>query len=248
MKPLLAFSMLVLAACAQAQNYPAPVQALAAKGIAITGTFQAPAGFKGYLGSYQGHVMPVYLLPDGKHVVVGTLFDEAANDLTQASLQAAARPALNAQAWDELGKARWIAEGASHPKRIVYVFTDTECPYCHKLWQAIQPQLGNGDLQVRHLLVAVIAPQSEGRAAAILDAADPKAAFEQHERAFGHSPLVPEKSVAKATAQRIADNTALMDRLGADGTPTTVYQDAQGNVRMTVGMPPEAQLKAIFGS
>lgn len=245
--PLLLLALL-LAACAQAQDYPAPVQALAAKGITITGTFQAPPGFKGYLGNYQGHVMPVYLLPDGKHMVVGTLFDETANDLTQASLQAAVTPALNEQTWDELGKSRWIAEGASKPKRIVYVFTDTECPYCHKLWLATQPLLARGDVQVREILVAVISPQSKGRAAAVLDAADPRAALARHENAFGHSPLLPETKVPAATAKAIAGNSALMDRLGADGTPTTVYKDADGKVRMAVGMLPADRIKDVFGS
>jgi thiol:disulfide interchange protein DsbG len=239
---------LALAACAQAQDYPAPVQALAAKGIAIKGTLPAPSGYRGFVGSYQGHAMPVYLLPDGKHTVVGTLFDEQGNDLTEGALQAAASSPLNEQTWAQLAKTRWIAEGAANPKRIVYVFTDTECPYCHKLWLATQPLLAKGDVQVRHILVAVIAPQSEGRAAAVLDAADPHAALKQHENAFGHSALAPEKSVPAATAKAIADNTALMDQLGISGTPATVYKDAEGKVRIANGMLPEQRLEAIFGS
>lgn len=244
---LLAFG---LAACTQAQDaprYPAPVQALVNQGLAIKGPLQAPAGYTGYVGDYAGRPMPVYLLPDQKHVVVGSLFDATGKDLTHDPLEAATTPALDEKTWAQLDKAAWIAEGPARAGRIVYVFTDTECPYCHKLWEATQPYLAAGDVQVRHVMVAVIAPQSAGRAAALLDASDPQAAMAKHERAFGHSPVQPLRDVPAATARRIEANNALMDRLGISGTPATVYKDEQGKIRMAVGMLPPGKIKAIFG-
>ncbi|MEO7050550.1 MAG: thiol:disulfide interchange protein DsbG [Rhodanobacter sp.] len=245
MKPWLVTLTFLLAAGAQAQDYPAPIQAVANQGVTIKGSLPAPAGFKGYVGSYQGQPMPVYLLPDGKHVVIGTLLDAHGNDLTQQPLQAATTPSLSESTWTELGKASWIAEGSSKPKRIVYVFTDTECPYCHKLWLATQPLLA-GDVQVRHVMVAVIAPQSLNRAAAILDAADPKAALHRHENSFGHSTVQPLVKVPEATGKRIAANVALMQKLGIQGTPATIYKDAAGKIRMVAGMLPDDRLKSIF--
>jgi len=239
--------LLALTACAQAQDVPAPIRALASQGVTIKGPLTAPPGFKGYVGDYRGQSLPIYLLPDGQHVVIGTLLDASGHDLTRAPLQAAATPALDAATWAELAKASWIAEGATRPKRIVYVFTDTECPYCHKLWAATQPLLAGGDVQVRHVMVAVIAPQSRNRAAAILDAANPQAALHQHESTFGHSTVAPQPSVPAATASRIDANNALMEKLGIHGTPATVYKDADGQVRMLQGMLPADQLKAIFG-
>ena len=246
MKEWLIALTLLLAGCAQAQDYPAPIQALASRGVTITGSLSAPAGFKGYVGRYQGQPLPVYLLPDGKHVVIGTLLDAQGNDLTRQPLQAATAPSPSDATWTDLDKASWIAEGASKPKRIVYVFTDTECPYCHKLWLATQPLLAGGDVQVRHILVAVIAPQSLNRAAAILDAADPKAALHQHESTFGHSSVQPSASVSTATTKRIAANTALMQKLGIQATPTTVYRDASGKIHLATGMLPDKRMKAIF--
>jgi thiol:disulfide interchange protein DsbG len=245
---LLAFG---LAACTQAQDaphYPAPVQALVKQGLVIKGPLRAPDGYTGYVGEYGGRPVPVYLLPDRQHAMVGTLFDATGKDLTQEPLEAATRPALDATTWARLDKAAWIAEGATRPKRIVYVFTDTECPYCHKLWEATQPYLAAGDVQVRHVMVAVIAPQSAGRAAALLTAPDPRAAMAKHERAFGHSPVQPLKDVPAAAAGRIEANNALMDSLGISGTPATVYKDPQGKIRMAVGMLPPDRIKAIFGS
>lgn len=241
---LFAFS---LTACAKAQDYPAPIRALASKGIAITATLPAPEGFKGFVGSYQGEKLPIYLLPDGKHVVIGSVFDENGNNLTQSPLQVASRPGLTEATWNELGKSTWIAEGSATPKRIVYVFTDTECPYCHKLWLATQPLLVGSDVQVRNIVVAVIAPQSLNRAAAVLDSGDPQATFRQHESSFGHSSVKPAKTVPAATAKRIAANIALMEKLDVHGTPTVVYKDGTGQVRMLSGMPSDDHLKTIFG-
>lgn len=237
---------LLLAACTQAQDYPSPIKALAGKGVTIKGKLPAPDGYQGFVGSYQGRPMPLYLLPDGKHVVLGTLFDAHGNDLTQEPLHTATAPSLDETLWTALGEANWIAEGATRPKRIVYVFTDTECPYCHKLWLATQPMLASGDVQVRHIMVAVIAPQSLNRAAAILEAADPKAALHEHENSFGHSTVQPLAHVSSTTEQRIAANIELMEKLGVHGTPATVYKDASGKIRMAAGMLPESRLRAIF--
>lgn len=247
MKPWLLLFALSLSACVQAQDYPAPIRALAGKGIAIKATLPAPTGFKGFVGTYQGEKLPIYLLPDGKHVLIGSVFDEKGNNLTEAPLQAASKLALTAATWSELAKSTWIAEGSATPKRIVYVFTDTECPYCHKLWLATQPLLAGGDVQVRNIMVAVIAPQSLNRAAAVLDSSDPLATLRQHENSFGHSSVQPVTTVPAATAEHIAANIALMEELDIHGTPAVIYQDSTGQVRMLSGMPSADRMKAIFG-
>ena len=247
MKHWLVLFALSFAACVQAQDYPAPIRALAGKGIAIKATLPAPPGFKGFVGSYQGEKLPIYLLPDGKHVLVGSVFDENGNNLTEAPLQEASKLRLTEATWNELARSTWIAEGSATPKRIVYVFTDTECPYCHKLWLATQPLLAGGDVQVRNIMVAVIAPQSLNRAAAVLDSSDPLATLRQHENSFGHSSVKPAKTVTAATAAHIAANIALMEELDIHGTPSVIYKDSTGRVRMLPGMPSDDRLKAIFG-
>jgi thiol:disulfide interchange protein DsbG len=236
-----------LTACVQAQDVPAPIRALADKGIAIKATLPAPAGFKGYVGNYQGGMLPIYLLPDGKHVVVGSIFDENGNNLTEAPLQAASQLPLTEASWNKLAKSTWIAEGAAKPRRIVYVFTDTECPYCHKLWLATQPLLVGSDVQVRNIMVAVIDPKSLYRAAAVLDSSDPLVTLRQHEDSFGHSSVEPAKSVTAATAKHVAANIALMEALNIHGTPAVVYKDSTGQVRMLQGMPSDDHMKTIFG-
>ncbi|MGH8042228.1 MAG: thiol:disulfide interchange protein DsbG [Rudaea sp.] len=237
------------AVAAQAQDYPAPIQALIDKGITIKRTMPAPTGFQGYVGEFAGQLTPVYLLPDGRHTTVGVLYDEHGKDLTNAAFRAATasgRP--DPVLWDRLEKSTWIAEGASKPERVVYVFTDTECPYCHKLWLATQPYLQQGKVQVRNVIVAVIAPSSLGRGAAVLSAKDPSATWSTHERAFGHSPIAPLTAVDPRMRAKIEANKALMTRFGAFGTPAIIYRDGNGQIRMVLGQPDTAALRRIFGS
>jgi thiol:disulfide interchange protein DsbG len=242
---------LLLSVCAQAQDaahYPAPVQALIKRGLTIQGELPAPDGYRGYLANYGGQPVPIYVPPDGKHALVGSLFDANGKDLTHAALlSAAGAPTLDTGTWDMLGKVTWVAEGAKQPKRIVYVFTDTECPYCHRLWEAVTPRLEKNGVQVRNVMVAVIAPQSEPRAAAVLQANDPGATLGEHERSFGHSTVAPLKHVPEDVRRKLDGNAAMMDALGIAGTPAVIYRDDKGKVRRVDGMPPEELLDVIFG-
>src|SRR5689334_20235122 len=70
-----------------------------------------------------------------------------------------------------LDRAKWIATGAKSSERVVYVFTDADCPYCNDLWKAMQTARA-ADVQIRYLMVAVIDADSKGKAAEILESKD----------------------------------------------------------------------------
>lgn len=244
----LLMSSALVSTCAMAQQYPAPIQALTAKGFTINGEMDAPPGYHGFVAEYRGRPVPLYLMPDGKHVSLGNLFDENGNDLTRTPFEAAIGPKLDGDSWAKLQKSAWVAEGALDPQRVVYVFTDTECPYCHALWQATQKYARQGNVQIRNIIVAVIAPISAGRGAAILDAANPTLSLAQHEQNPKHSPIKPLTRMPKTTATKLASNGALMNSLGIRGTPGIVYRDASGKIKVAQGMQSPSKLKEIFGS
>lgn len=232
----------------QASELPAPLRALDDKGVHLTREMPAPDGYRGYVGEYRGQPLPVYLLPDGKHAMVGSLYDGEGHDLTTQPMRESMAPVMDDTQWKQLEHATWIAEGAENPQRIVYAFTDTECPYCNKLWLASQAFLPSGKVQVRQVIVAVIAPQSMPRAAAILSAKDPAAALRRHEKAFDHSPIAADGPVSDEWRTKLDANGALMTQLGVFGTPALVYKDAKGKVRMVHGFPDADTLQAVFGN
>lgn len=258
---------LLLSACAQADapavppptsaqqspaESPAPSasvvqRALATNGVEITGSLEAPAGFEGFVASYQGRELPVYVLPDGKHIVIGSLFDLGGHDLTSPAMQKVAGNSPGDAQWKALESSSWFAEGNPQAKRIVYVFEDTRCPFCHQLWQKSQPYLKKGKLQVRTILVGVIAPESLPEAANILDSKDPAAAWNKNEAHFGKNPP-PANNASAASIAKVRANTALMQRLGIMGTPGVAWKDTQGRIHVSQGMPRDQQaLETIFG-
>lgn len=239
------------AASASIAATPAPAaslvqRALAANGVEITGSLEAPAGFQGFVAQYQGHELPVYALPDGKHIVIGSLLDMDGHDLTGPALAKVTGTPLGEAQWKALEASDWVAEGDPHAQRIVYVFVDTRCPYCHHLWQASQPFLKKGGVQVRNILVAVIRPESMPEAADILASKDPVAAWQRNEANFGKN-VAPTGQPPAAAVDKVRANTDLMQTLGFMGTPGIVWKDARGKIHVLQGMPRDnAGLDSIF--
>lgn len=256
MSLLLAAGLSVRPAAAAGAESSAPARAasavenaLSGQGIKITGELPAPDGFHGFVGSYRGKQIPVYTTPDGEHLVVGSLFDMNGNDLTSPALRKAADSRLGDKQWQQLADASWVAEGAADADRVVYAFMDPDCPYCHQFWKASQKWVkDDGNVQVRNIMVAVITPESMPRAAGILGADDPTAAWRNNETQYDadERPAAPSDPPA-AAKQKVRKNNVLMQQLGFHGTPAIIYKDADGDIHSINGMPRSQQmLEGIF--
>ncbi|MDE2091862.1 MAG: thiol:disulfide interchange protein DsbG [Gammaproteobacteria bacterium] len=151
-----------------------------------------------------------------------------------------------------LQRTRWIPIGSRHPVHVLYAFTDPNCPYCHKLWVAMQPYY-HRDVQVRHILVGIISASSPGKAAAILDARDPSAALRKNEarwgmRADGGGGIAPLAQPSSTDLKILALDQALMQDFGIPGTPALMYQDKQGKIHVMAGLPDKTELAGIINA
>lgn len=231
---------------ATSPEIPPAVRALSDQGLQVANRFQAPAGLTGFTARAGGRELVVYATPDGNHALVGTMVDADGRNLSREHLEThLAAPDLG-KAWSRLEEAEWVATGAEDPSRVVYMFTDPYCPYCNAIWRASRPYYQDG-LQIRHLLVGVIRPESSDKAAAILDAEDPAAAFRDHQSQYGQSgsPEVPE-AISDDALAAVEANGKLMTDLGVTGTPAVFYQDAEGAVKRADGMPRLSRLAEIY--
>jgi thiol:disulfide interchange protein DsbG len=145
-----------------------------------------------------------------------------------------------------LDRATWIQAGSKSTERVVYVFTDPDCPFCNDLWKAVATARAP-DVQIRYLLVAVIDAESKGKDTAILESKDRAAAFEKNERNYARGGIEPKATLLPATSETIATNGDLMAALHIFGTPGLVYMDEHGEVKVFAGMPDATQLRAIVG-
>ena len=175
---------------------------------------------------------------------------------------AAERRDVASASWEQLERTHWIADGRADAPRKVYVFLDANCKYCTKFWSDARPWVNAGKVQLRHVMVGVIAPTSTGRAATLLADPDPAkrlAAFEQA-HAFGivrmmaggprqaldGPDLAPMEPVPDALARTIAEHEDLMHGFGLTGTPGIVFRAPDGRIVVKPGVAPE-DLPRVLG-
>jgi thiol:disulfide interchange protein DsbG len=250
MNRLLLTSLFSLTVCAQAlhaETLPAPVKALEDKGLKFHGQFDAPSGLKGYAAEYQQQGIAVYLTPDGKHALVGSLYDAQGRDLSEEPLDRLVFAEIDKANWKKLESSTWIADGRNDAPRIVYVFSDPNCPYCTMFWKQARPWVDAGKVQLRHIMVGIIRADSAAKAAALLTSPDPARAYLQHEQAGKQSPLKGLASIPPETEAKLAANLELMTEMGTPATPAIFYRDAKGRLQQQQGAPRMDLLESILG-
>ncbi|MGC0150849.1 thiol:disulfide interchange protein DsbG [Chromobacterium vaccinii] len=241
--PLLALPFSLTALAAPAKPLPAPLQALEQQGYEILDRFPAPGGMTGYAALYLSRPQTIYLTADGKQVIVGTMLDGKGQAWNQAGLDKQFSQTL----WRQLENSFWIADGDGKAPRVLYAFTDPNCPYCNKFWNDARPWVRAGKVQIRHIMVGIIKPDSPGKAAAILGDSKPEAAFDRHERQHASGGVKPLSSIPPAIQAKLDSNHRLMERFGAFATPVIFFKDEQGKMQKVQGAPPVNSLPKILG-
>lgn len=148
----------------------------------------------------------------------------------------------------QLEASTWVPDGKADAPRVIYTFTDPNCKYCHKFWEAARPWVDAGKVQLRHILVGVIRDDSPAKAAAILQAPDRSAALLEHEKKASQGGIAPAFSVSADVRKALEAHRKLMMSLGFRGTPGIVVLDGQGGTKSYGGMPREAALPEVFGA
>lgn len=244
----LALSVLLLSSLpALAQPWPAPIRNIQEQGVTIVKQFAAPGGMTGFAARAGGRPLALYLTPDGEHVIVGTLLDAEGKNLSKPVLDAAVTKPDRQSAWPQLEDAHWVADGQADAPRKIYVFTDPNCPYCHKFYAAARPWVEAGKVQLRHILVGIIKPSSPAKAAAILAADEPSAALSRHEANYKRGGITPLDDIPSALRQKVMANNTLMSSLGIRGTPGLFYRTGDGEIGVKQGLPQGNDLNEIMG-
>ncbi|CAJ4333239.1 Thiol:disulfide interchange protein DsbG precursor [Burkholderia pseudomallei] len=229
---------------------------LTASGARIVQTFSSVSGLKAIVAENGKDRRLFYASPDGKSLIVGTVFDAkgvnvTSTDLARAGLVASgdAAPAPNAlpgairelpsALWDRAAKLRWFEEGKGD--NVMYVIFDPNCPYCRQLWSALRPAVQSGKARVRWLPVAILADSSKGLAAALYASKSPAESMQQLENHM-LSPVAPSKETSLATAY----NLLLLRDVGFTSVPTILFRRAGKSLAMT-GEPDQSQLASLTG-
>ncbi|MDC7824805.1 thiol:disulfide interchange protein DsbG [Pseudomonas sp. BLCC-B13] len=248
-RPLYLSALLPLLAMplAQAQEWPAAIKAVEARGAEIIERFDAPSGLQGYAARYNGQGIALYLTEDGQHVLVGNLLNAQGEDLSQQPLDRLVYQPLAKEMLAKLERSTWIADGSAKAPRIIYMFSDPNCPYCNMFWKQARPWVEAGDVQIRHVMVGMLRQDSVEKAAALLNAKDRQAALHQHESAGKASQLQGLKQIPATIQQQLDSNLGLMAEMGVSATPAIFYPDENGLLHQQRGAPGPDVLRQIMG-
>lgn len=148
----------------------------------------------------------------------------------------------------DIGEATWIRDGQS--KKIMYVFFDPNCPYCRRVYEGLRTQVEFGEVELRWIPVGILMTTSLGKAANILEAKDPAAAFHLNEHRFSTESgtfggIDEEPAPRDDTLKRLDRNLALLRRSGQDAVPSLLFRTRDGKARIIRGAPPQAALEKI---
>lgn len=226
---------------------PAVISALRGQGLDIVGQFDTPIALKGYGGVAGQRPVAVYVSEDGQYAVVGTLVNAKGEDVSAEVLKQVVSEPMSLKTWKQLEASYWVADGNPGAPRVIYTFTDPNCPYCNRFWQAARPWVEAGKVQIRNVMVGVIRADSANKAAAILGAASPQKALEQNERSFGSGGIAGLATVPQKVKDQLQSNEMLMMELGFQGTPGILFKDADGVVQTRAGMPQGADMDTVLG-
>lgn len=231
---------------AETADAPPAVKALEAQWLTVVQEFKVGGGLRAFAAAAEDRPVVVYVTSDGK-AIIGTRVDAKGAPVDEATLQSLVVKPMGDKAWAQLESATWVRDGRPHAPRIVYTFTDANCPYCHRFWEAARPWVDAGKVQLRHILVGIIKEDSPAKAAAILGAQDPSAALAENEQKQGQGGIAPVKSISATARKTLEQNQMLMMSLGFRGTPGVVVRDSGGGIKKYNGMPQQGALAEVLG-
>lgn len=144
-------------------------------------------------------------------------------------------------------KATWVAQGQG--QRIIYIIVDANCGYCQLLYKNLQPFIASHNLQLRWVPVAIVDPTSLGKAAAILQAKDPKTALDYNETHYNtktYTGAIAEEIPTAATEARLRANEALLNQVGIPVVPTMLFAAKTGEAMMIQGALSPIALRKVL--
>ena len=244
LKTSLVIGTLLTVACGVSANPNAIKKQLEKEGFQFVKQIPAPEGLTGWVGHEDQYSNTIFISKDGKYYIKGELFDAQGNNLSNTQIETHMKKAILDDVWKTLEDSTWIQDGKTDAPRIVYVFSDPNCPYCHKFWQEARPWVESGKVQLRHIQVGVIREESRAQVATLLMSKNPAAVFNDINVNRGKKRLKPAENIPLEIAEKIDFNQSLMGKYGFFSTPSIAWRDSKGNFQSAQGMP--SDLKEIF--
>ncbi len=154
--------------------------------------------------------------------------------------------------YQHISQLHWIAEG--HGRKVLYDFIDPNSRPNHALFERLAPLIARDHLTIRQILVAYLSPTSTGKAAAVLQSAQPMRVLDQGEARFARSagaaitPVPIKPQTQRILRQDFQALTAVEGNPWMRFAPILIYRARDGRVHVFQRRLTNARLAAIIGS
>lgn len=188
----------------------------------------------------------------GQYVISGNIIGQSKANISQQAIDKYITPAKAKKAYETINTVSYVTDGKDSAPHKLYVVADPNCIFCHKFFEASEPLVKSGKLQIRWIIGAFLKPSSKGKAAAILSAKDPNKAFLENEAKFNEQNeeggITATSDISAAVKAKLKANMQFMIANQIMQTPTLLYKNAQGTPKIFSGVPQGKQLEAIVNS
>lgn len=210
----------------------------------VVSQFKAADDLDGFIiQSQQGAGQPaiMYADEDGHYALYGTLIGEDGQNLSEEQKNKYVTPLLAKKIAENISLATSFKEGSDTAPYKMFVLADPNCSACHAFYNVVKDPIAKGELQVSWILVYFVQQDSQAKAAAILNAADPAAAMAENEAKFDMSKeeggIQALSTIPPELSQQLANNMKFMSNAGINSTPTVIFYNAAGDLTYVSGAP-----------
>ena len=200
----------------------------------------------GYVAEPKHGGQPVLFFSNNQNgdIIYGVLFDKNGENITDQYLDQHVKPILAKKTFQDVEHVKWFLVGQEDAPHQIYMVGEPNCSICHKLYKAFRPFIEKGELSIRWIVVAFLKPDSQGKAAAILQSSNPAVALAQNENSHFNTkkeegalfPLSEDK-ITEHTKEELKTNMTFMNQASIRGTPVIFYKDLQGEMQRIDGYP-----------
>jgi thiol:disulfide interchange protein DsbG len=221
------------------------LQSVAANNITDLGEAH---GFHTYFVRSGQQFQVFYATPDGQGLIPGVMWDASGKDITRQQVALipgavptvqigadAGAPAKPGEVVSLFSKATYGTEGSAAAPRL-FMLMDPQCIYSIRAFQALQPYVQSGQIQLSIIPLSVLDYEDHGQStrSALALLSDPP------DQIVGAWQSGSESNTPDPNAQnRLATNMAIAQAVGLKGTPMFWWQKPDGTSSHLDGLPPD---------
>lgn len=215
-------------------------------GFDVIEKFDVRDNVTGYALTHQGRPVTAYDIPGSNLLVIGDMINQDGFNISEMHRNKYISSEIAKKGWELLQDSHYIVDQGVTDAPVIYTFTDPNCPYCLKFWQATRELVEDDAVEIRNVVVGILGEDSQNKAAALLGAEAPVVMWEEYMSSQGQEEEFDMPKGDEAAYAMVEKNNAIMREAGVSGTPTSFVKMPDGRIEMLNGAVPMERVREIL--